>query len=92
MAINLLVSPAMAAVLTGRSDKHIRKLIEQEVLPAGGDVHKHIPMAAVEELAGRAMTHADMGEALELLEKRRAYYRRRQRARRREERAGGPLA
>ena len=69
------VSPNLAAALSGRSDKYIRALIEQDVLPATAGPHRKIPLAAIETLIGRPVTDQDILDALEQVEKVRKYWR-----------------
>src|SRR5438105_3960479 len=84
-----LVSPIVAAALLGISDKHVRRLIADGVLPATEGNRPKISLVALGEFRGcpvRAQEWSDADRQVEAQRDRWAAYQRR----RREDKSGGP--
>src|SRR5690348_1096161 len=77
------VSPNLAAALTGRSDKHIRKLIADGVLPASGGNRPKVTLVDLAVLRGREISADEFMEAIRASERQREYWRSYQAHRRR---------
>jgi hypothetical protein len=69
------VSPNLAAALTGRSDKHIRKLIADGVLPASGGNRPKVTLADLAVIRGREISAEEFMAAVCEAERRRGYWR-----------------
>ena len=57
------VSANVAAAILGYSDKHVRKLLRDGVLPDLGKGHRRIPLAAIGEFRGSPITSKEFMDA-----------------------------
>ena len=77
------VSPNVAAAVLGISDRHVRRLIADEVLPATGGSRPKISLAALGEFRGHPVSFAEFADAYTLTQRQRDRWAAYQAARRR---------